>query len=138
MRRLNIHMDIQAYVNRYGVPDAINQYGTRIWYGLRQDLRDWLSLGGGRGSPGWALGNLVPGWFAAPNPFSRANARHAIEDVPGHIYPALFVPLDSGEYEMWCQHLLIRRTGSWVVHCTRVQLVSDIENGRAFFRELEV
>ena len=47
-------------------------------------------------------------------------------------------PADVFWNEMWCQHLLIRSTRSWVVHYTLVQLVSDIEGGRAFFRELEV
>ena len=146
MSKLNIQMDVQIYISRYGVVSDAHPYGDRVWHGLREDLKDWLfgPCGGWRGGPAWAFGNLVPGWFTAPSSFSKANARQPLEDIPGFRYPAVFARSEqhaSGtttiyaeEYYMWCQHILIQKSRYWVVHHTRVHLLSDFQ---AFFRQLE-
>ena len=121
-------MTPEAYIREFGWVTPETPFGHKIWSGMRRMLQEWVEVGG---QPAYYPPNeLSLGWFTAPEPFSRANARLPVEPgrAQGFTYPAVFFyEQATNEYIMWCEHILLMRSRSWRARASRAAVNSDAE-----------
>ena len=122
------YLSPDMYTHRFGTVTQESPFGTHIWHGMRALLHAWQRDGG---APSYySTRSLRMGWFTAPGPFSRNQAEEDVrtDQYPNHTYPAVFYVDDValvGSYTMWCEAILVRRSRSWRVHPSRVQLLDE-------------
>ena len=95
-------------------------FGSKVWNGIRELAARDAALAY------YLLQNIWLGWFQAPQPFSKPNARLPLERDQWWqmAYPAVFVKLDGELWIVRCLAILLNNGKNWYTHCSRVTLLT--------------
>ena len=95
-------------------------FGSKVWNGIRKLAARDAVLGD------YPLEKIWLGWFQAPQPFSKPNARLPLERDQWWqmAYPAVFVKLDGELWIVRCLAILLNHGKNWYTHCSRVTLLT--------------